>query len=285
MVGAAFAQPVDWGRKWVVFLGMSICANAFLLSLVQFNANMEQVFDAPVMKIQLMALARPAVSTPPVPAKVEPVLAPSPSMPVRVQPVVTTPFAPEKVAVVPKQPQPKAEPIAEVKIQPVPLPKVRPAATRVTSVKAKTSPPVELAKVVPKAAEEAPEKMVIEKVAAKPEAKPAPQPQAVTSPPATAENRGEDNSTVIHEARYRHQVPPSYPRRALDLGQQGTVTLHAEVMPSGAPGELKIAKSSGHRLLDMAALAAVKKWKFEPTNVDGSAVVSWVRVPVNFVIH
>lgn len=285
MVGAAFAQPMDWGRKWVVFLGLSICANAFLLSLVQFNANMEQVFDAPVMKIQLMALARPAVSTPPVPAKVEPVLAPPPSMPVRVQPVVTTPFAPEKVAVVPKQPQPKAEPVAEAKIQPVPLPKVRPAATRVTSVKAKTPPPVELAKVVPEAAEEAPEKMVIEKVAAKPETKPLPQPQAVTSIPATAENRGEDNSTVIHEARYRHQVPPSYPRRALDLGQQGTVTLHAEVMPSGAPGELKIAKSSGHRLLDMAALAAVKKWKFEPTNVDGSAVVSWVRVPVNFVIH
>ncbi|MEX0583882.1 MAG: energy transducer TonB, partial [Sneathiella sp.] len=84
---------------------------------------------------------------------------------------------------------------------------------------------------------------------------------------------------------YRHQIPPSYPRRALDLGQQGTVTLHAEVLPSGDPRELKIAKSSGHRLLDMAALAAVKKWKFEPTNVNGSAVVSWVRVPVNFVIQ
>jgi len=134
----------------------------------------------------------------------------------------------------------------------------------------------------------------------KPEAIPQP---AVTHPKSVAEktpqelamlqptagipsnDQGKQKSTVIHEANYRNQTPPVYPRRALELGQEGVVTLHAEVTPAGLPRELKIAKSSGHRLLDMAALAAVKKWEFEPTHVNGGAITSWVRVPVRFVIQ
>ena len=96
---------------------------------------------------------------------------------------------------------------------------------------------------------------------------------------------GEEAVTIIHEAQHRKQTPPVYPRRALKLGQQGTVTLHAKIMSNGLPGELKVAKSSGHRLLDQAAFEAVKGWEFEPENVNGRAVVCWVRVPVRFVIR
>lgn len=110
-------------------------------------------------------------------------------------------------------------------------------------------------------------------------------PEKPVAPPRQHGDEGAENTTVVHEAQYRHQTAPVYPRRALDLGQQGTVTLHAKVLPSGRPGELKVVHSSGHRLLDMAALSAVKKWKFEPTNINGDAVVSWVRVPVNFIIQ
>ena len=90
---------------------------------------------------------------------------------------------------------------------------------------------------------------------------------------------------MILEAKYRKQTAPIYPSRALELGYQGNVTLHAKIMPSGMPGELKVVKSSGYSLLDKAALAAVKKWEFEPTHINGNAIVSWVRVPVNFVIQ
>ncbi|MCC3305273.1 energy transducer TonB [Sneathiella sp. HT1-7] len=287
MVGAAFAQPTDWGKKWVVFLGLSVCANAILLTQVHPIPKIEPIYDIPILKVNLMTLARPAVSSPPVESKVEPVKVPPPPPPeaVRVKPVVTTPFAPEKVAVIPKLPQPKAEPVKEAKAQPVPRPMVRPAVVLEPPIETKAVPPIEMAKIVPEIVEKIPEKKIVRKVVAKPEPRPAPEPKVVATLPDTSKGIGEDNSTVIHEARYRHQVPPSYPRRALDLGHQGTVTLHAEVLPSGTPRDLKIAKSSGHRLLDMAAMAAVKKWKFEPTSVDGNAVVSWVRVPVNFVIH
>lgn len=93
------------------------------------------------------------------------------------------------------------------------------------------------------------------------------------------------NTTIIQEAKLRRQTPPRYPRRALELGHQGIVTLHAKILPNGKPEKLKIAESSGYRLLDRAALSAVKKWQFEPTNMNGSAITSWVSVPVRFIIH
>lgn len=89
---------------------------------------------------------------------------------------------------------------------------------------------------------------------------------------------------IIKEAQYRYQIPPVYPARALDLGQQGTVTLHAEVMPDGRPRQLKVAHSSGYRLLDLAALSAVKRWEFEPVSINETIIASWVSVPVQFVI-
>ena len=96
---------------------------------------------------------------------------------------------------------------------------------------------------------------------------------------------GRAATTVIREASYRYQRPPTYPRRALELGQQGTVTLHAQVAPDGLPRALKVVQSSGYELLDNAALTAVKKWEFEPVHVDGEAVAGWVRIPVRFVIE
>lgn len=102
---------------------------------------------------------------------------------------------------------------------------------------------------------------------------------------ASKDNRGKSTATIIQNATYRRQSPPSYPRRALDLGQQGTVMIHARVSLIGHPEDLKVAKSSGHKLLDLSALSAVKKWEFEPVNINGKPTVGWVRVPVNFVIQ
>src|SRR5690606_3410691 len=90
---------------------------------------------------------------------------------------------------------------------------------------------------------------------------------------------GKDNSTVIYEAKYRKQTPPIYPSRAVELGQQGKVILHIKINEKGLTEQFKVAESSGYELLDMAALAAVKKWEFEPTNINGNLIPSWVRVP------
>jgi len=106
-----------------------------------------------------------------------------------------------------------------------------------------------------------------------------------TTAQSVADNHGHANATVIQNAKYRERTPPRYPRRAYELGQQGSVLLHALVTEEGIARELKIETSSGHRMLDRAALSAVKRWEFVPHMRNGQRVQSWVRVPVNFVIQ
>lgn len=101
----------------------------------------------------------------------------------------------------------------------------------------------------------------------------------------SAQQAAAPQKNVIYQANYRKKMPPQYPPRSLRFGHEGTVLLHAKVAPTGMPSQLHIQQSSGHRLLDEAALAAVKQWKFIPTQVNGSVTSSWVRVPVRFVIQ
>lgn len=89
---------------------------------------------------------------------------------------------------------------------------------------------------------------------------------------------------VIDEATplYRVNPPPKYPRIAKRRGQEGLVLLEALISIAGRVNELKILKSSGHSLLDNAALRAVRTWSFSPGSVDGMLEEMSVKVPVRF---
>ena len=52
--------------------------------------------------------------------------------------------------------------------------------------------------------------------------------------------------------------------------------------PDGSAAEILLWRSSGHELLDRAALAAVRGWQFLPAMRDGRAVAAWVEIPVRF---
>lgn len=77
-------------------------------------------------------------------------------------------------------------------------------------------------------------------------------------------------------------TPPAYPPRAIEFGITGTVLVRARVSPDGSTEETRLWRSSGHALLDAAALAAVRRWAFEPASVQGRRVEAWVEVPVHF---
>lgn len=82
---------------------------------------------------------------------------------------------------------------------------------------------------------------------------------------------------------YGSNPPPPYPRRARELGQEGTVILLVLVDEGGNAAEVEVARSSGHRLLDGSAVATVKrKWKFRPGTLNGEPVATRVRVPIRF---
>lgn len=79
--------------------------------------------------------------------------------------------------------------------------------------------------------------------------------------------------------------PPKYPTLARRRGWEGTVQLLVLVLENGRVGDISVARSSGHPLLDEAALKAVARYQFVP-GLQGNETVSMrVQVPVHFRLH
>ena len=76
--------------------------------------------------------------------------------------------------------------------------------------------------------------------------------------------------------------PPHYPRMALRRQQAGTVLLRVHVLANGTLDTVQLHASSGHRLLDQAAIAAVSDWQFSPQTANGQFENSWVNIPITF---
>jgi protein TonB len=88
------------------------------------------------------------------------------------------------------------------------------------------------------------------------------------------------------ELATRMSPPPAYPRLAITRGWSGTVLLRIHVDASGRPMEVTVEQSSGHDLLDQAAIKVVKaKWLFVPATQNGAPTDAWARVPVEFVLN
>ncbi len=75
---------------------------------------------------------------------------------------------------------------------------------------------------------------------------------------------------------------PDYPRIALRRGIEGLVLLHVEVNEQGRPTEIQVKKSAGFKPLDIAALKAVRRWRFLPAQRNGITVRASVEVPIRF---
>lgn len=83
-------------------------------------------------------------------------------------------------------------------------------------------------------------------------------------------------------AAYLHNPKPEYPPMAKRREWEGRVILKVRVLASGTAGEVSVATSSGHEILDESALEAVRHWRFVPAKRGGQPVDSWVNVPLNF---
>ncbi|GAB2516194.1 energy transducer TonB [Lysobacter humi (ex Lee et al. 2017)] len=82
---------------------------------------------------------------------------------------------------------------------------------------------------------------------------------------------------------YASAPPPAFPREAIRDQLTGTVVLEVLVDVDGTPLDVKVSRSSGHRVLDAAARKQVlSKWKFRPAMRNGRAVQAIGMVPVEF---
>lgn len=78
------------------------------------------------------------------------------------------------------------------------------------------------------------------------------------------------------------QPPPVYPDAARRRGWEGTSHVALRLLASGLVAEVRLQRSAGHAPLDGAALAAVRRWRFEapPPGARWNGV--WFVVPIEF---
>jgi periplasmic protein TonB len=78
---------------------------------------------------------------------------------------------------------------------------------------------------------------------------------------------------------------PKYPDLARRAGLQGTVVLLAVVEKDGTVGEIEVVKSPDQRWgFDLAAIDAVKQWRYQPALLNGAPVAAYIQVMVEFTL-
>jgi protein TonB len=98
---------------------------------------------------------------------------------------------------------------------------------------------------------------------------------------------GQAGPQPIQSARpdFAYNPQPDYPLLLREQGVGGVVWLRVWVDSDGRPVEIKLAKGSGYRLLDDAALRAVKLWRFIPARLGEQRLASWVEFPIRFTLN
>lgn len=100
-------------------------------------------------------------------------------------------------------------------------------------------------------------------------------------PVASQESRG---AVTKAEPLVQMNPAPPYPRIARQRGWEGTVRLEVIVGKDGIPGAVGIRESSGHGILDDAALRTVKQWKFSPARSGNLRFQSRITIPIRFTL-
>jgi TonB family protein len=81
---------------------------------------------------------------------------------------------------------------------------------------------------------------------------------------------------------YLKNPAPHYPMEARRNKWEGTVVLEAMVGVDGMVKNVTVKESSGHSILDDAALKTVRTWQFHPALLGSMKIESSVLVPVRF---
>ncbi|MBL1264902.1 energy transducer TonB [Methylomicrobium sp. RS1] len=162
------------------------------------------------------------------------------------------PVKPKKAPVPPKKPQVVRKPVTAP-----PEPKAVPAAKAETAVSVPTPAPTAMAT--------------------------RPQPPVPAAPP--AQPKAEPFTEANYRANYKSNPKPEYPRLAKSRGWQGRVLLRVQVTAEGRSAAVSVQQSSGHELLDEAAVEAVRNWTFIPAKRGDTPVASAVTVPIQFKLN
>jgi protein TonB len=78
------------------------------------------------------------------------------------------------------------------------------------------------------------------------------------------------------------RVPPQYPIRASERGIEGWVVLEFVITETGTVRNPVVLDAKPKRIFDRSAIQALKKWKYRPRVIDGTAVERTEQVKLTF---
>lgn len=108
---------------------------------------------------------------------------------------------------------------------------------------------------------------------------PGPPSPAPAAPSPAVESAGDLSSTMISA------TPPRYPHESRRRREQGTVVLTVLLSVDGSVADVSVSQSSGFERLDQAALTAVRRWRWSPTQRNGAPVMVRGLVEIPFVLR
>lgn len=86
-------------------------------------------------------------------------------------------------------------------------------------------------------------------------------------------------------ADFSRNPPPAYPPLAIRNGWEGTVLLRVAITAEGRVEKVEVARTSGFRIFDSTAVAAVQRWRATPATRNGQAVATVEVLPVQFKLN
>jgi protein TonB len=87
---------------------------------------------------------------------------------------------------------------------------------------------------------------------------------------------------VIQEAKLIRRINPDYPSAAKKDGIAGSVDLDVTVSAQGVVQDVSVVQASPPDMFEKSALAAVRKWKYDPRFVDGLPSQAHLKVHLDF---
>lgn len=87
------------------------------------------------------------------------------------------------------------------------------------------------------------------------------------------------SAAALNRTRY---VEPEYPASARERGLTGWVEVDFTVRPDGSVGDITVVSAEPAGVFESAALASVRRWRYEPVRRDGRTVEQRARVRIRF---
>ncbi len=115
-----------------------------------------------------------------------------------------------------------------------------------------------------------------------------PKASSIASANKVSDKMGLKNMPVVltQPPLFKSPRPPlNYPNRARKRGYQGITLVLISLDTAGRIEAVVLVQSSGHEILDKAAIKNVAKWQFHPVKHNGQLVKAQFEVPINFALN